>query len=234
VSFKLCNIWSSRKNNNTEHIIHRNLNWEINLGEYWILTGKSGAGKSLLANIMIGLEKPQSGSILWNDIECLNNLKNLWGMQFQNNALFRDLTIYENIIFPLRYDNNVDYNFSFLNDLCYWYLDILGLDNQLLNRYPNELSGGQQKLIALVRAIVKNPPMLLLDEPTAGLDIATSIKYDEVLKIIRKTTNKAIIVITHDFDRIKQADNIAYIEDGALSQRDPTDISLDWWSYNVH
>ena len=223
MSFKICNLHT--KKNNT--IIHENLNWEIKQGSYWVLIGRSGCGKTTLSRIMTGLELPDSGYILWNNAECIN-LPKLWGVQFQHSALFNDRTALENIVFPLKYDQT-KYTAQYLTDIALFYAYQMGLDHDLLFKYPHELSGGQKKLVALARALIKNPPMLMLDEPTAGLDPATAARYDSILNKIASKGNISIVVITHDIQRIKEAKNIAYMSGGKLSFPGVGDIKEELW-----
>lgn len=211
------------------HKIHDNLNWEIEQGSYWVLAGPSGTGKTTLANIMTGLEKPTSGKVLWNNVECVN-LSSLWGVQFQNSALFSDRTVLENICFGLKYsDAHALYTDQFLLEVASFYLGEMGLGLDLLHRYPSQLSGGQQKLIALARALAKLPPMLLLDEPTAGLDPATATRYDQIMSRLTRAANIGVVVITHDIQRVASADNIARLSNGMLSFADKTEVSVSWW-----
>lgn len=226
MSFSLVNIKKQSQNNWGLE----NINWEIKAGEYWALIGKSGAGKTTLAEIMCGLKSPDSGIILWNNVECKDPCK-LWGFQFQNNALFNSYTGYENLIFPIKYS---EYNFSeiFFCKIAVWYAYILGFDPRILGLYPNQMSGGQKKLISLARALVKNPPFLLLDEPTAGLDPITALKYDLLIDKICTEMNKGVVCITHDIQRIKKASHVAYLnhELQSLEIKDPRNFKLDWWS----
>ena len=107
--------------------LHKNINWEIKSGEYWALIGKSGAGKTTLAEIMCGLAKSDSGAVLWNGIE-YSDISNLWGFQFQNNALFHSYTGYENLIFPLKYSED-KFSETFFKKTAIWSAHILGFKN---------------------------------------------------------------------------------------------------------
>lgn len=210
------------------HVVHRNLNWEIGAGSIWALVGKSGAGKTTLARIMIGLDQPDSGHVLWNGVECAN-LTDLWGVQFQANALFNDTTVLGNVMFPLQF-REVEYSSNFLEEVALFYISQVGLDLRLLNAYPNQLSGGQRRLVALARALATSPQMLLLDEPTSGLDPATAARYDRMLREIVETNGiKGVVVITHDLDRIRQFDNVAFLENHNLRICNPEEISVGWW-----
>ncbi len=209
-------------------VVHHNLNWEIEGGDFWALVGRSGCGKTTLARIIVGLDKPKSGRILWNGAECAD-LPSLWGVQFQANALFADCTVLENVMFPLQF-GHIEHDLRFLHEAALFYISQVGLDLRVLHCYPNQLSGGQKRLVALARALITNPRILLLDEPTSGLDPATAMTYDAVLREVVVANNiKAVVVITHDFERIKQFKRVACIVDHKLRVCDPSEVRLDWW-----
>lgn len=215
--FRLCNI--------SKDGLYNNLNWEITAGQRWVLIGSSGAGKTTLSRIMTGLDSDYSGKVLWNGTEC-NELSSLWGVQFQSSALFHDCTVFENIIFPLKYLKI--YSDEFLKDMGMYFAYQIGLNPELLHRYPHQLSGGQKRLVALARALIKNPPMLLLDEPTAGLDPATAERYDNVVSNLTKQI--AVVVITHDLERIEKSNNIAYLSKGELTYPMKSEIHVKLWA----
>jgi phospholipid/cholesterol/gamma-HCH transport system ATP-binding protein len=212
--------------------VHHNLNWEIGSGDFWALIGRSGCGKTTLARIIIGLDKPDAGHILWNGVECAD-LASLWGVQFQANALFAGCTVLENVMFPLQF-GRTEHDTRFLHEAALFYISQVGLDLRVLYNYPDQLSGGQRRLVALARALITSPNMLLLDEPTSGLDPATAMTYDAVLReVVAANGIKAVVVITHDFERIKHFKQVACIIDHKLKVCDPKDISIDLWGSQV-
>ena len=207
-------------------MIHNNLNWTIGPGEYWALVGRSGSGKTTLGRIMIGLDKPNSGDILWNEVKC-SNLREVWAMQSQKSSLF-NMPASENISFTLKY-SNVLYTDQFLDEVACHYCAYVGLDPALLEHYPHQLSGGQQKLVALARALVQNHPMLLLDEPTAGLDPVTALQYEEVVSRITNELGIAVVMITHDPIRIQKSKHVALLQDGQITVTSGDQYCLEWW-----
>lgn len=208
--------------------IHKNLNWTIKPKEYWALVGKSGSGKTTLARIMAGLDHQTSGDMLWNGIKCTHT-QDIWAMQFQKNSLFNAQT-HENIAFPLKY-SGTHYKENFLEEIARYYIEYVGLDLAVFDLYPHQLSGGQQKLVALARSLVQNPRMLLLDEPTAGLDPASSLHYDKIIARVSLELNIGIVVVTHDPLRIKNAHKVALLTDKRITVRSGQDYDLSWWGY---
>lgn len=221
MSLDLCNV--GIRKTRAEHI-----NLKIEKGERWVIAGPSGAGKTTLARIMIGLDKPDSGIILWEGLEC-DDLTKLWGVQFQNGGLFPTLTVAENIVFSLEYSDG-DYNDGFLRDAALFYLRSFHLPDRLLYMYPHQLSGGQKKLVALARALAKRPQLLMLDEPTAGLDPAAALMYERVLDKFCKNNNTGIVTISHDMRAVQQAPNVVFVIDGEIRIiKGPRSVEVSWW-----
>ena len=197
--------------------IIKKLNFSINKGNIISFIGESGSGKTTLLKCISGLEKINSGSILLNG-EVLNN-KNIFikpqerkiGFIFQDYPLFPHLNLKKNILFNLdeNFRNNIDYMLSLTNL------------EKLTHRYPHELSGGEQQRACIARALIREPELLLMDEPFSNLDsqIKESIK-EEIYKIIRKT-NTTTILVTHDIkDCLNISDKILVFKAGVLQQYD--------------
>ncbi len=194
---------------------------EIEDGNFIIIIGKSGSGKTTLINMLSGLLTPSSGNVLINDTD-------IYSLNDKNRSLFRNknigfipqgqtglqnLTILENILLPtLIYekDDKKDLAIKLLNDL-----DIIDLKDS----YPNELSGGELRRMAIARSIIMNPSIIFADEPTGDLDEANT---KIVLDILRKIANsgKTIIMVTHDKDAISYADIIYKMENGTIKKCD--------------
>ena len=192
---------------------------EIEDGNFIIIIGKSGSGKTTLINMLSGLLTPSSGNVLINDTD-------IYSLNDKNRSLFRNknigfipqgqtglqnLTILENILLPtLIYekDDKKDLKINLLNDL-----DIIDLKDS----YPNELSGGELRRMAIARSIIMNPSIVFADEPTGDLDEANT---KIVLDILRKLANsgKTIIMVTHDKDAISYADIIYKMENGTIKK----------------
>ncbi|NDD92986.1 ATP-binding cassette domain-containing protein [bacterium] len=133
-------------------------------------------------------------------------------MLFQNSALFDDMTIFENVAFPLREHTNLDE--KAITDKVTKSLSILGMKSGY-DKFPNELSGGMKKRVALARAIIREPQILLYDEPTTGLDPVTRVTVDELIETLKRELQLTSLVISHDIpSALRLADQIAFLKDG--------------------
>jgi len=206
-----------------EKIILKNINFDLYEGESLAIIGASGSGKSVLLKNIIGLLKPEIGSIKINNVETINlsrskreNLLLELGITFQHGALFDSLTIWENVIFKIQTIKKLT-----KIDGQKYALDIiknLGLGPDILNLYPSEISGGMQKRIAIARAISSNPSILLFDEPTSGLDPVTGSVIDELIVKSVKRLGASAITITHDMASVSRiADKVILIDDQTVS-----------------
>ena len=180
------------------------------------ILGKSGCGKSTLLKIIAGLEKENSGNIFLNSIE-ISNIKpserNIVYL-FQEALLFPHLNVFENIAFGLRIrkeNNNV------INKKVNILLQQLGLENETL-KMPDQISGGQKQRVAFGRALIINPPLLLLDEPFSSLDVETRATMQQLYKSIAAIYNITTLFVTHDLkESLIMGDKIAYMENGSLT-----------------
>ena len=206
-----------------EKIILKNIDFDLYEGESLAIIGASGSGKSVLLKNIIGLLKPEIGSIKINNVETINlsrskreNLLLELGITFQHGALFDSLTIWENVIFKIQRIKKLT-----KIDGQKHALDIiknLGLGPDILNLYPSEISGGMQKRIAIARAISSNPSILLFDEPTSGLDPVTGSVIDELIVKSVKRLGASAITITHDMASVSRiADKVILIDDQTVS-----------------
>ena len=209
----------SKSFNKTE--VLKDITMDIEKGKIISLLGKSGSGKSTLLNIIAGFEQSQTGML------CLNNKilsdshtfvepqKRNIGFVFQNYALFPHMTIFENITFGID-----SYPQSEKVEIASKLLTLVHLNGYEL-RYPHELSGGQQQRIALIRAMVLNPDLILLDEPFSGIDTMLKAQIQKELLDILKSTHKTAIIVTHDSaEAMAMSDKIIYLEDGKIMQYD--------------
>ena len=195
----------------------RNISLEIKSNEYFIIIGPSGAGKTILLETIVGIHAPLSGMV-WLDnknITALSPHKRNIGMVYQDYMLFPHLSVEDNIAFGLKQKKVPREEQKKMVEEC---SDLLNISD-LLSRFPVTLSGGEQQRIALARALVLKPELLLLDEPMNALDSCTRDRMRMELSRIRKLTGTTIIQITHHFDDVYTlADRIALMKDGEIVQ----------------
>ncbi len=168
------------------------------------------------------LQRPTSGSIriFGNELTTatpatLLSIQRRWGVLFQQNALFSSLTVLENVAFPLKEHISLDQKTMF--ELAMLKILSVGLPSDAATKYPSELSGGMQKRAALARAIVLDPELVFLDEPTAGLDPDSAAGLDELILNLQSTMGLTIIMITHDLDSLWQVtQRVAFLGEGRV------------------
>lgn len=202
--------------------IHKDINLAVKRGEILGIVGGSGSGKTTLLREMLALMKPSSGSIQLFDKELttatpetLLAIQRRWGVLFQQNALFSSLTLLENVSFPLREHTALDQDS--IEQLAMLKILMTGLPAESAIKYPSELSGGMQKRAGLARAIVLDPELIFLDEPTAGLDPNTAAGFDELILNLQSTMGLTIVIITHDLDSLwKVANRVAFLGEGVV------------------
>jgi len=205
------------------NVVLENINFKLFEGESLAIIGASGSGKSVLLKNIIGLLKPDSGSIKINNKNIVNlprlqkeNLLLELGITFQHGALFDSLKNWENIVFKVK--NREKLSNKDAEILAVSIIKKLGLEPKILNLYPSEISGGMQKRIAIARAICGNPKILLFDEPTSGLDPVTGSLIDELIIAAVKTVGGSAITITHDMASVcRIADKVILIDNQTIS-----------------
>lgn len=218
------NLWKSYG----KRSVLRGLNLEIEEGETVVILGRSGAGKSVLLKQMLGLEKPDQGSVTVNGLE-ISKLKgkelysaiSQMGMLFQGGALFDSMTVGENIGFYLRQHGDPRTNEKLdeaeIRKRVTESLKMVGLQG-IEDESPSNLSGGMRKRVALARAVSYGPQVLLYDEPTTGLDPITSSQINELIVKTQKELKVTSIVVTHDFRSAMFVGNrLALHEDGQIA-----------------
>ena len=197
-------------------------NFNLKRGENAVVLGKSGSGKSVLIKLIIGLMKPDNGSIevLGNKVEKLNSfqldeLRVKIGFLFQSNALYDSMTVRENLEFPLRrHWIKKSTSKDEINNLVMEALTNVGLPHTL-EMMPSELSGGMRKRIALARTLILKPEIILYDEPTTGLDPITGKEISQLMLSLQKKYNTSSIIISHDINCVKiVANRIIMLIDG--------------------
>jgi phospholipid/cholesterol/gamma-HCH transport system ATP-binding protein len=199
--------------------ILRGFSLEIFQGETLVLLGKSGGGKSVFLRHLIGLMKPVSGQILFEgrDIAGMNErelvpIRRKIGMLFQDGALFDSMTVYDNVAFPLREHGQKDER-----TVREKVLEALALVNMTGNdkKMPVNLSGGMRKRVALARAIISPPQVILYDEPTAGLDPIVSDSINRLIRRLQEQLSVTSVVVTHDMTScFKVGDRVALLNEG--------------------
>ena len=193
-----------------DQTILSNLSFDIDQGESLVILGGSGSGKSVLVKTIIGLLTPDSGSIKVN-----TKSKSKFGVLFQNSALFDYVTVWENISFNYKKRFNISRKEA--KQLAIKKLNDVGLEENIADMFPIELSGGMKKRVALARAIAHNPEIIILDEPTSGLDPIMSDIVNEIIIKLSRDLNPTIITITHDiYSAFKIADKIAVLYEGDI------------------
>ena len=198
----------------------RGFNLDLQKGENIVVLGKSGSGKSVLIKCIIGLLKPDSGTInvLGKSItklkhEQLDEIRVKIGFLFQSNALYDSMTVRENLEFPLR-RHGIIATKEQINDMVIEALTNVGLAHTV-DMMPSELSGGMRKRIALARTLILKPEIILYDEPTTGLDPITGKEISNLLSELAKKYNTSSITISHDMNCVKIiADRIIVLLDG--------------------
>jgi len=187
--------------------IHRALELEIARGELVSLVGGSGSGKTTLLRMMIGLLTPTSGSIelfgeplFGGGVARERALRRRFGVLFQQGALFSSFTVFDNIAFPLRELKR--YDEATIRDLVLLKLSMVELLPRHGQLMPSELSGGMVKRVALARALALEPELLLLDEPTAGLDPDRSDSFVRLIRMLGEELGLTVVLVTHDLDTL--------------------------------
>jgi phospholipid/cholesterol/gamma-HCH transport system ATP-binding protein len=192
----------------------------VSRSETLAVLGRSGTGKSVLLRLIIGLEKPDSGSICIHGqdiaglgLDQLGEIRMKMGFLFQHAALYDSLTVEQNVAFPLRHHRKT-MSKSEQSDRAMQLLAEVGMEGHL-EKMPSDISGGMQKRVGLARALALEPDILLLDEPTAGLDPISSGEIDDLVLKLQAEHHMASIVVTHDLHSAKTiAGRLALLNEG--------------------
>ena len=201
---KIDKLWSVFKNAGRKTVIHQDLDLDVQAGELLSIVGGSGSGKTTLLRQMLGLDQPARGQVrvLGQPASQLGaeGAASRVGMLFQHGALFSSFTVLENIAFGLRELRSLPD--ALIRDVAMVKLKMVGLDPAHAHKIPADLSGGMVKRVALARALVLDPPLLLLDEPTAGLDPDSADAFCALLRSLHRELGLTVVMVTHDLDTL--------------------------------
>jgi phospholipid/cholesterol/gamma-HCH transport system ATP-binding protein len=188
-------------------VVHDGLDMQVRRGEVFGILGGSGAGKSVLLRTILGLRRPQAGSVHVEGAdmtqltgEALRSAKARYGVTFQNGALFSSLTVRENIQLPMI--EHLSLPRDAMDELARLKVRLVGLPADAAQKLPAQLSGGMVKRAALARALALDPKLLFLDEPTSGLDPIGAAAFDDLIAYLQKELQLTVVMITHDLDTI--------------------------------
>lgn len=207
--------------------IHQNLNLQVFRGERLALVGSSGCGKSVLLSELALLIEPEAGDIhlFGQDVKRLSTaglkqLRTRMGMMFQQGALFTSMSLLDNIILPIQEQHRLPR--SLLEEMAMLKIRLVGLPGHAAHKRPQELSGGMLKRAAVARALALDPNLLLLDEPTAGLDPAGAGAFDDLLLELHAQLDLTLILVTHDLDSLwRVTDQVAFIGRKRVLAKEP-------------
>ena len=200
-------------------VIHDGLDLDVMRGEVLGVVGGSGAGKSVLLRTIVGLNRPVAGTIevLGRDMSKLDPdglaaMQAQWGVLFQDGALFSSLTVHENVMTPMM--EHRDWPPALERELAGLKIRMVGLPGNACGKYPSELSGGMRKRAGLARALALDPPLLFLDEPTAGLDPIAAAEFDQLIRSLQQSLGLTVFMVTHDLDSLAAiTDRVAVLVD---------------------
>jgi phospholipid/cholesterol/gamma-HCH transport system ATP-binding protein len=223
-------------------VLMRDLNFTINYGDVFIIMGGSGCGKSTLLRHMIGLEEPAQGEIFYGnenftkaDPAKRQEMVRRMGILFQGGALWSSMTLAENVGLPL--EEFTDLHPAEIREIAFLKLALVGLKG-FEDYYPSEISGGMQKRASLARAMALDPEILMLDEPSAGLDPVSSRLIDELILELRDSLGATIVVVTHVLASIFAIGNNSIFLDAEtktiIAQGDPKELLAHSRNPTVH
>jgi len=205
-----------------DQTVHNGLDMQVYEGEVFGIIGGSGSGKTVLLQTILGLRRPDAGSVRFLDRELtgmsrteLSRLKGSYGVTFQQGALFSALTVRQNVQVPML--EHLRLPARALEELTLLKVQLVGLTPQAAAKFPSELSGGMVKRAALARALALDPVLLLLDEPTSGLDPIGAAAFDQLLIYLQRELKLTVVMITHDLDSIfRTCTRVGVIVDGRM------------------
>ena len=203
-------------------VVHEDVNLTVNRGEVFAIAGGNGCGKSTLLREILGLLTPSDGRIRLFGVDSREleesdgrPIHRRFGVMFQHGALFSSLTLAENVAVPLR--EHSDLSPQLIREIVNVKIAMVGLPPDSAAKFPNELSGGMRRRAALARAIVMDPELLFLDEPTAGLDPVIAAGFDELVLSLKTLLGLTVVMVTHDLDSLwRIASRVAVLGNGRV------------------
>ena len=218
-------LWTRRG----QQTIHRDLDMQVDAGEIMGLVGGSGSGKTTLLRVVIGLDAPARGTVRLFGIDPLNAERQMrlavqrrFGTLFQAGALFSALSVFDNVALPLRELRSLDKRL--IRDLVMLKLNLVEIESRHAGKMPAELSGGMVKRVALARALALDPELLVLDEPTAGLDPDRSRGIVKLIQLLSREHRLTVFMVTHDVDTLSTlATRVAVLAEGHIVADGPLD-----------
>jgi ABC-type lipoprotein export system ATPase subunit len=197
------------------------INLQVNQGEFWVISGRSGAGKTTLLNLISGLTRPSSGCILWDGTEIWSysdkersHLRNQRiGFIFQFPSLLRSLTALENVLLPDVFGPHRKQ--SEIYERATMLLEMVGLSDKL-NAYPYQLSAGEQQRVVIARSLIRQPEVLLADEPTSDLDEKTEREMIRILQELHKTAGVTMLLVTHAVELVEPNAHVLKLANGTV------------------
>jgi phospholipid/cholesterol/gamma-HCH transport system ATP-binding protein len=219
------NLWTKRG----EQTIHRDLSMQVGAGEIIGLVGGSGSGKTTLLRVVIGLDAPERGTVRLFGIDPLNAarekrlaMQRRFGTLFQAGALFSALSVFDNVALPLRELRSLDKRL--IRDLVMLKLHLVEIEARDVGKMPAELSGGMVNRVALARALALDPELLVLDEPTAGLDPDLSRSFAKLIQSLSREHSLTVFMVTHDVHMLSTlANRVAVLAEGRIVADGPLD-----------
>jgi phospholipid/cholesterol/gamma-HCH transport system ATP-binding protein len=203
-------------------VVHEDISLSVLRGEVFAIAGGNGCGKSTLLREIVGLLPPSSGSIRLFGVDSRRldeydgrAIHRRFGVMFQHGALFSSLTLAENVAVPLR--EHTEMSPQLIRGIVALKIAMVGLPPASANKYPSELSGGMRRRAALARAIVTDPELLFLDEPTAGLDPMIAAAFDDLVLSLKHLLGLTVVMVTHDLDSLwRIATRVAVLGNGKV------------------
>ena len=211
-------------------VVHDGVDLDVYRGEVIGIIGGSGAGKSVLLRSILGLKRPERGSVRLfgedtTDLEAdeRRRFEERFGLLFQDGALFSSLTVLENVQVPLQEYHQLPEDL--LDELALMKIQLTGLEIDAAAKYPAQLSGGMRKRAGLARALALDPEILFLDEPTSGLDPIGAAEFDQLVKTLQRALGLTVFLVTHDLDSLYAiCDRVAVLADGKIVVADKLSV----------
>jgi phospholipid/cholesterol/gamma-HCH transport system ATP-binding protein len=219
IAIELKNVYKSFRDG--RDMILKGINIQFPKGKLTYILGSSGTGKSVTLKHILGLLFPDQGEVrvFGQDLSAmtlneLTKFREKFGMVFQNAALFDDMTVFENVAFPLR--EHTSFSEAEIEKEVIKILEILGM-NGPYDKFPSEISGGMRKRVGIARAMIRKPEILLYDEPTTGLDPLTRMTVDDLIEKLKREFTLTSVVISHDIpSALRLADQIVFLDQGKV------------------